>query len=206
MRSAALRLRFAALEAATSVPPLDHVRVAPGGGVFLFFCSHKITAAAPQPYCATEHCRQYQEWGSGREKCGHAFVFPRCGTRGKRFDSSFRRKAGRGSKHFTAFPSTPPPSMPPDHHRPPSNGAPGCRGAAQAPCKKKTHIACSTAHNAAAQVLQKNSRLRLIFLQLRFAAGGIAVPAMGDCAPLRCAYGSPHYKRRPAFRRWSTSG
>ena len=172
---------------------------------FLFFYSHKITAAASQPYCATEHCRQYQEWGSGREKCGHAFVFPRCGTRGKRFDSSFRRKAGRGSKHFTAFPhaaakhvaGTPPPPV--------ERGA-RVQGAAQAPCKKKKHSARQTGLMPSLKCCPKTC-LQLVFTgQLRFAARGIAVPAMSACAPLRCAYGSPHYKRRPAFRRWSTSG
>ena len=138
LRSAVLRLQFAALQAATSVPPLEHVRVAPGGGVFLFFAAIKLPQQ-PRNRTAPPNIADSTKSGVRGEKNAVTHLsFPDAEPAVKDLIPLSAEKRGEEA-NILPHPPTPPPSMPPDHHRTPSNGAPGCRGRRKPPAKRNLH-------------------------------------------------------------------
>ena len=147
--------------------------------------------------------------------------FPDAATRGKRFDFSFRRKAGREIEHFTAFPPPPQPGMPREHHRPPSNGAPGCRGRRKPPAKKRTEPIHKQKKSTKAErkslesfqcrrsgIALKPRLTALVSRQLRFSARGILFEQLVRIAssppppPRRARRRYPGADVRPGSTRW----
>ena len=77
-------------------------------------------------------------------------------NRGKRFRKSFRRKAGRFSKHFATTFEPPPTGVPRDHLRLPVPPGAGVQGLAISPCKQPSLIPGAQSKSEA-QVWSRNT-------------------------------------------------
>ena len=174
---------------------------------FFVFSSYKTTAKVKQPAAALQLCDSTKSGVRGEKNAVTHLSFPDAATRGKRFDFSFRRKAGREIEHFTAFPShRPSRACHRLHHRTPSNGAPGCRGRRKLPAKQTPRTTAQAEKNTKGERKSQDSGVPSLKCCFETSPDGFVfratslcgkgyrrlATAMLICAPLHCAYSSPH--------------